>query len=82
MNAEQTAVLAQHPSPRRGRCVAPRVLIALTVLGVAGPVYGASNETTSLDFGLLIVSYLFLMGVSQAGVVFCAICRLAHAVLP
>ena len=79
MNAEQTAVLAQHTSPRRGRCVAPVVLIALTVLGVAGPVYGANNETTSLDFGLLIVSYLFLMGVSQAGVVFCAICRLVGA---
>ncbi|MCH8140775.1 MAG: polysulfide reductase NrfD [Proteobacteria bacterium] len=31
------------------------------------------------EFSLLIVSYLFLLGVSQAGVVFCAIGRLVHA---
>jgi len=80
MSAEQTVVIDQHLPPRRARSgVAPGVLIALTVLGVTSPVYGSSNETTSLDFGLLIVSYLFLMGVSQAGVVFCAICRLVGA---
>jgi molybdopterin-containing oxidoreductase family membrane subunit len=79
MSAEQTVVIDQHTPPYRGRRVAPGVLIALTVLGVTSPVYGSSNETTSLDFGLLIVSYLFLMGVSQAGVVFCAICRLVGA---
>ncbi len=79
MNTEQATAIARHTSPHRDRRVAPWVLIALIVLGVAGPVYGSSNETTSLDFGLLIVSYLFLMGVSQAGVVFCAICRLSYA---
>jgi formate-dependent nitrite reductase membrane component NrfD len=31
------------------------------------------------DFGLLTVSFLYLMGVSQAGVVFCAITRLVRA---
>ncbi len=79
MSNEQAAAVAQHTPPYRGRSVASGVLIALTVLGVTSPVYGSSNETTSLDFGLLIVSYLFLMGVSQAGVVFCAICRLVNA---
>lgn len=79
MSAEQTVVIDQHLPPRRARSVAQWLLIALTVMGVTSPVYGSSNETTSLDFGLLIVSYLFLMGVSQAGVVFCAICRLVNA---
>ena len=40
-----------------------------------------STEQTIMgpEFSLLIVSYLFLLGVSQAGVVFCAMCRLVHA---
>jgi molybdopterin-containing oxidoreductase family membrane subunit len=79
MSTEQAAAIAPYSPPRQVRNVAPGVLIALTLMGVASPVYGSSNETTSLDFGLLIVSYLFLMGVSQAGVVFCAICRLVGA---
>ncbi|MCZ6640346.1 MAG: polysulfide reductase NrfD [Gammaproteobacteria bacterium] len=41
----------------------------------------STEQATALgpEFSLLIVSYLFLMGVSQAGVVFCAIGRLVHA---
>ena len=80
MSSEQTATLARHSSPHRGRSnIAPWVLIALTVLGVANPAYGAGNETARPEFSLLIVSFLFLMGMSQAGVVFCAICRLVDA---
>ncbi len=80
MSVEQAASVARHPLSHRGRGnIALWVLIALTVLGVASPAYGASNETTRPEFSLLIVSFLFLMGVSQAGVVFCAICRLAEA---
>jgi len=80
MSTEQAAAGA-HPSTRRGpsNIIALWVLIALTVLGIASPGYGASNETTRPEFSLLIVSFLFLMGVSQAGVVFCAICRLVEA---
>ena len=55
------------------------VLIALFVLGVASLIYGWSDESTQPDMGLLIVSYLFLLGVSQTGVVFCAMTRLVHA---
>jgi hypothetical protein len=55
------------------------VLIVLFVVGVASLVYGWTDESTQPDIGLLIVSYLFLMGVSQVGVVFCAITRLVHA---
>ena len=79
MSTVQAAEITLYSPPRRARKVSPGVLISLILLGVANPVYGSSNETTSLDFGLLIVSYLFLMGVSQAGVVFCAICRLLGA---
>ncbi len=80
MSAEQAAAIARHTPPRRGRSsIAWWVLIAVTVLGAASPAYGASNETIRPEFGLLIVSFLFLMGVSQAGVAFCAICRLAGA---
>ena len=79
MSTEQAVAVAQHTSSHRGRYVAPWLLLTLTIVGFASPVYGASSETMGPEFSLLIVSYLFLMGVSQAGVVFCAICRLVGA---
>ncbi len=75
MNGEQTERAAE---PRRPG-PALWVLIVLFVVGVASLVYGWADESTQPDIGLLIVSYLFLMGVSQVGVVFCAITRLVHA---
>jgi len=75
MNGEQIARAAQ---PRRPG-PALWVLTALFVVGVVSLVYGWTDESTRPDIGLLIVSYLFLMGVSQVGVVFCAITRLVHA---
>ena len=84
-----TAQVAQHtPDPwsqthdlwsRTHKLATRRILLALAIGGGAGPVYGSTNEATGPEFGLLIVSYLFLLGVSQAGVVFCAICRLVYA---
>jgi len=79
MNIEQAAAIDQHIKPRQRRSVASWMLIALTVAGSVSPVYGATGETIRPEFGLLIVTFLFLMGVSQAGVVFCAICRLTGA---
>ncbi len=61
------------------RLTAPRLASALALGVVAGPVYASNVETAGPEFGLLIVSFLFLLGVSQAGVVFCAICRLVYA---
>ncbi len=55
------------------------VLIILFIIGVASLLIGSTDENRQPDIGLLIVSYLFLMGVSQTGVVFCAITRLVHA---
>ena len=71
MNMEQV-----QNTPRRPRWRGWE-FVALIVL--SNPVYGSSNETTQPEFILLIVSFLFLMGVSQVGVVFCAILRLAYA---
>ena len=51
----------------------------LALIALASPVYGSSTDTSGPEHGLLIVSFLFLMGVSQVGVVFCAICRLVYA---
>src|SRR5688572_16157580 len=64
-------------SQRRG--VVIWVLLGLFGLSVATLVYALRSETMRPDFGLLTVSFLYLMGVSQAGVVFCAITRLVRA---
>ena len=59
--------------------IALPVLVALFVLGLGGLVFALNSETSQPDFALLTVSFLFLMGISQAGVVFCAITRLVKA---
>ena len=79
MNTPKAALNAPRSSPPRGRSIALPSAIAVIALGVTSPVYGSSSEAAGPDFALLIVSFLFLMGVSQAGVVFCAICRLSIA---
>ena len=75
-------------SPSSSRCKKPSSTRAndmnlltklFAVIALASPVYGSSMDVTGPDYGLLIVSFLFLMGVSQVGVVFCAICRLVYA---
>lgn len=66
------------PMHRRGSIVL-WLLIAVFLLGAASLVYGLSGAGTRPDFALLAVSYLFLLGVSQAGVVFTAILRLVKA---
>jgi hypothetical protein len=55
------------------------VLVGLFAIGVASLVYGLSSDTVRPDFRLLTVSFLYLLGISQAGVVFCAIMRLMRA---
>ncbi|MCZ0953992.1 MAG: hypothetical protein OXJ56_15595, partial [Rhodospirillaceae bacterium] len=62
--------------------LAPRwafwVFAALFVAGIAALVVGANNGSPP-DIGLLTASFLFLMGISQTGVVFCAMTRLVKA---
>ena len=78
MNTGATTTALQSTSPVSGSA-ALGVLIALFVLGLASLVYGLSSETVSPDFALFTVTLLFLMGVSQAGLVFCAITRIVRA---
>ncbi len=79
MSGDQTSVATQRTSSSRQPGRALGVLIVLFALGVASLIYGRGNEGAQADVGLLIVSFLFLMGVSQTGVVFCAITRLVGA---
>ncbi len=55
------------------------VLSALFVAGAATLVYALRSNALQPDLKFLTVSFLFLMGISQAGVVFCAILRLVKA---
>ena len=71
MNAQPTAAA---PAGRTG--VLLWALVALFLVGVASVVVGGGGGP---DVALLMVSFLFLMGISQAGVVFCAMTRLVRA---
>ena len=72
-------VTAQYPGPSPRRSVVLGVLVGLFALGVASLVYGLRGGKSGLDFGLFTASFLYLMGISQAGVVFCAMTRLMRA---
>jgi hypothetical protein len=66
-------------SPREGRRVSiPLAVLAGVGLVAAGPAYGAEAEAAVRpEYAVLIVSFLFLMGITQAGVVFSAVTRLS-----
>lgn len=55
------------------------LLIAVFLLGVASLVYGLTSADVQPNFALFLVSYLFLLGISQAGVVFTAFLRLVES---
>ena len=55
------------------------LLITVFLIGVASFVYGLVSADTQPDFALFTVSFLFLLGVSQVGVVFTAMLRLVKA---
>ena len=66
------------PKSQRGG-IALYVLIAVFVIGVASLVLALSSADAQPDFALFTVSYLFLLGISQVGVVFSAILRIVEA---
>lgn len=72
-------VAAQYPAPSPRRSAVLWVLVGLFAVAVASLVYGLRSESTRPDFRLLTVTFLYLMGISQAGVVFCAMTRLMRA---
>ena len=55
------------------------VLIAIFLVGIASLVLGISSTSAPPDFALFTVSFLFLLGISQAGVVFTAMLRLVKS---
>ncbi len=79
MSKLQTAKIPANNRTLQKGGIALRVMVALFILGVGGLVFALNSETNQPDFAMLTVSFLFLMGVSQAGVVFCAITRLVKA---
>ena len=79
MNGYQTTATGEPQVSPRQPGTFLWVLVALFLLGVGSLIYGGSSESAQTDTALLIVTFLFLMGVSQAGIVFCAITRLVRA---
>ena len=63
---------------QRGGIAFP-VLIATFLIGVASLVFAVSRADVQPDFALFTVSYLFLLGISQVGVVFSAILRIVKS---
>jgi len=55
------------------------LLIAVFLFGVGSLVFAMSNTNVQPDFALFTVSYLFLLGISQVGVVISAILRIVEA---
>ena len=70
--------MAINPQSQRGG-IALNVLIAIFLVGVATLVLTVSSADAGPNFPLFTVSFLFLLGISQAGVVFTAMLRIVEA---
>ena len=66
------------PKSQRGG-IAFTLLVAIFLIGVATLVFALSSADSRPDFALFTVSFLFLLGISQVGVVFTAILRIAKS---
>ena len=78
MNHEHGDISLTSPKLQRGG-ISLYLLIAIFLLGVAGLAYGVSSANGQPDFALFTVSFLFLLGISQSGVVFTAMLRLVKS---
>jgi molybdopterin-containing oxidoreductase family membrane subunit len=67
-----------NPKSQRGGIVF-LMLIVIFLIGVASLVFAISSTNVQPDFALFTVSYLFLLGISQVGVVISAILRIVEA---
>ncbi|MCH8059019.1 MAG: hypothetical protein IIA11_01035 [Proteobacteria bacterium] len=70
--------MAINPQSQRGS-IALNVLIAIFLVGVATLVLTVSSADAGPNFPLFTVSFLFLLGISQVGVVFTAMLRIVEA---
>lgn len=78
MRTTPTRSIARHlPLRRRRRVSIAWLLPALIGLLAASPAFAASEEAARPEYATLIVTFLFIMGVTQAGVVFSAVTRLS-----
>jgi hypothetical protein len=75
----EAGTLTRPTPPRVASGVALLVLALLFVAGLASLLVGVTDDAVRIDLPLLTVSFLYLMGVTQAGVVFAAIMRLVGA---
>ena len=66
------------PKSQRGG-IAFLALITIFLVGVASLFFSLSSENSRPDFALFTVSYLFLLGITQVGVVFSAMLRIVEA---
>jgi hypothetical protein len=76
--AVNQATVARELPPKRGG-IWLGLLAALFLLGAIALIYSLANDEAEIDFALFTVSFLYLMGVSQGAIVFCAIMRLVGA---
>ncbi len=67
-----------NPATQQG-AIAFRLLVVIFLVGVGSLIYGLSAADARPDFALLTVTYLFLLGISQVGVVFTAMLRLVRS---
>ena len=77
MRTEQVLAAEQHTPRCRGNGMTRWLLAVPLGLVVTSPVYAASEAAARPEFAVLIVSFLFIMGVTQVGVVFSALTRLS-----
>jgi molybdopterin-containing oxidoreductase family membrane subunit len=70
--------MMMNPKSQRGGIVF-FVLITIFLVGVASLVFAMQSADARPDFALFTVSFLFLLGVSQVGVVFTAILRIVKS---
>ena len=78
MSADPAAVEQRLP-PAIGGGLTVGILAVVFLAAAASFYYALTSDPGRIDFPLLTANFLFLMGVSQAGIVFCAIMRLVGA---
>ncbi len=76
---KKTPAPAATPRARQRGGVALPILGVLALAGLASLIYGLTSDGAGPDIALLTVSYLFLLGITQVGVVFAATLRLVEA---
>lgn len=79
MSVETANSSTRYSKSSRQSAVALWVSVGLFAIGLLSLIYALRSAAARLDLPLLTVSFLYLMGVSQAGIVFCAMTRLMRA---